>query len=68
MIVVLRGPLYAVLAQAGLAESNAAARRKIVLGKLKVDGVQQDLPSKVLEPGVYALQIGQTQPWWVHVI
>jgi tyrosyl-tRNA synthetase len=61
------GPLYGVLTQAGLAESNADARRKIQQGGVNIDDVKRAVPNEVLAPGSYLVRVGKKTVLRVHV-
>lgn len=53
------GPLYAVVASAGMAKSNGDAKRKIVQGGVMVEGVRRDDPHFAVDAGTYELRVGK---------
>ncbi|MEO1232861.1 MAG: tyrosine--tRNA ligase [Myxococcota bacterium] len=53
------GPLFAVVAGAGMAKSNGDARRKIQQGGVSLEGERRDDPHFAVEPGTYLLRVGK---------
>lgn len=53
------GPLYAIVAGAGLATSNKDARRKINQGGVSLNGEIIKVPVRVIAPGEYLLRVGK---------
>lgn len=53
------GPLYAIVAAAGLAKSNGEARRKITQGGVSLDGEAMSDPTAAVAPGSYLLRVGK---------
>lgn len=53
------GPLYAVVAGAGLASSNNDARRKISQGGVSLNGDVIEDPLRVVAAGEYLLRVGK---------
>ncbi len=62
------GPLYEVLAAAGLAESRADARRKIQQGGVTVGEEKVTQPTQVIPPGEYLLRVGKKSTKQVRVL
>lgn len=55
------GPLFSVVKQAGCAESNADARRKITQGGVSLDEERLTDPARAIAPGTYLLRVGKKQ-------
>ena len=53
------GPLFSVVAAAGMAKSNGDARRKVQQGGVMVDGVRQENPHFEIRPGAYQVKVGK---------
>jgi tyrosyl-tRNA synthetase len=53
------GPLYEVLAAAGLADSRSDARRKITQGGVTVGEAKMVQPNTVIAPGEYLVRVGK---------
>jgi tyrosyl-tRNA synthetase len=65
---VVAGPLYEVLANAGLADSRADARRKIQQGGVTMGEAKVSQPTEVVPPGEYLFRVGKKTAKRVRVI